>query len=1243
MDFVTEHLEQLVAEEITSQLISMPASARQRIDNVSLEQSRRLLKLVEEEISVRSESVDECYYILNKTPESEREISYERAVELRNHADTKLMLFVPSGSGAAQSSLDNTFTKTSLSDFYAKVGDRLISEYEQIEDLGSAVLQLQRALKPNGRSQEWVEFLVSLNPNFEGQLGENLWRIGLIPDLGLNPESRFDININAVKAISRPIAPSSSLDARFTKAGVPESDVRQQLLIVLGNEYLSNTSVWSKKLLDNHRGKLTFETWSVTKQSPHSLTSIQINNFIDKNGLPTKNSKLVSLEDGVLMAPMTVGKSEELIGRVGVNWITNPGKTDIVAKWKIELTVPNSIREITNEDFVISEMTVAGSKRSTTFELSLAEDDLRLGKRFTFVVTGIDQNGQPILLDNKLKSSPEIVTSDEIASAESQEFVVEVHDIETTAQSRKEDASSIAEAKLNWVVAGAAPDSTEEISWDQEGQVLIYRYDSKYVSQIRTNSIILALQKMILEKPSEGLTFSASNSGTNLLKLNDVESRSFVLPKQLIATRKKFLEIVSSQGSRGLMEAVNWSSDLQQATFNYASSYKKALDSADGQLLTDLLRLDTLNLNLRWGQSRSNVLVTLPIHPLRALWSSKHSKLLTDWSNTDTDGKFSLKQLIDTRLVSRLSPANLPYITVDADLNPMVYFGEITQGASIHIPANLIDSEALVSTAHTFLGYSREGSHQGTSASRIGDKIEDFIKLHEKSQSLSFISVNPGDGAVLADAIRKSLPETLNLEKSIRRPFALKVQAFSQNSSFTNPVSALQKLQGEYRGVSYEIPPSHLVPPFSLSDQPLSDLLEQKASADLALIQNLAGTSISSLENIETRAPYVNGLIIPTVVVQNNGKEKTSGIFLAPALESSRKGDDTEITLTHLSHQRAVGRALEMSEDELPVLKVEVDHEQIEILERLHSCSDWVLSLDRNAGLAVYEDVLKPEIEGTFLIDYAPDFIEGVGDRLTVTSTNRGEVEKILQSAMNDLNLKGLDLHPGRILEILASVSGKLTMRLLEPNTLAREAVGLAALVAHLDIGNKLEDTIVIPVDAHPEIFHPATRGPGENGLRCDLILARIKSNSFKLELIEVKARASAAVVDPELNKHIADQLIETRRLLLSTVFAMPSERPDSQLQWARALSLLHFYADRAIRNGHFSTTAASKIHSLINKLEDNPDKPIISMAGYVVSVDEGDAPEPIKRDDVTIKYLRAADVRQLGKTSQQFHEAPAD
>lgn len=1242
MSVVTEELEQLIAAIIVDELFDFPASSRQRIDDISIEQSRRLSLIVEDQLKNTPEPIDECFYILCKNPESSREISYEKAVELRNHVDTKLLLFVPTGSSASQSSLDNTFMKKSLSEYIAEVGERLIKEFVEIETLGSSILDLKRTIKPSRNSQEWVEFLVSLQPKFGATIGENLWRIGLIPDLGIDARLRFESNLNATKSISRPIAPSSSLDARLAKAGLPDSEIKNSLLSALGNQYLSDSTNWSKYLLDNFRNELTFEKWPISESSPHSLNSILFSNFIASDGTPTKASRLNLLDDGVLMAPMSKNKTDELVGRVGLNWKTSPAKTDSVAKWKIELVVPNSIRELVETDFTVSEILVSGTKRSHVFDITLGEDNLRLGKRFSFLITALDKDGHVINFESGLPSSDGLVTKVLSATAESQEFVVEEHDIDTSTPARREDFSSISEARLSSIVNGAPLNGTEEISWDNDGQVLIYRYDTKSVSHIRTNEIVLELQKMMLENLESSFSFYAHNEDNLSLSFENIEVSELIVPRSVAAARKKFLSLLKKQGIRGRLESVNWGDDIKQAASSYLNSYRKSLEAADQADLPSLLAMDTLTLKINWGQSVSQVVVTLPTHPLRIAWSSKFDEMLNSWSLTKISKGKTLKQLIDTKLVSRITPANLPFISMDKNQNPLVYQGELTQGTCLHIPAELAESEALIAATHNFLGFSREGLSQNSSAQKISDKIHDYKKLHESSKSISFITINPGDGAVLADAIRKSLPETLNLEKPLATPYPIQIQAFGNNTSFTNPVSALQKLQNEYKYVSYEVAPSHLVPPFSLSSRPITHFEHEEVSADIGIIQNLASTKVSLSDISQTRSPYVSGLVIPTVSIQTSADEKKQ-IKLVPSLDISKNKEDAEITAAHRAHQRAIARVMDAENNGIPSISIDVNEEQITLLDDLHKTSDWVLSLDRNAGLAIYEDVLKPKIQGTFLIDYAPDFIDGVGDRLTVTSTNRVEVERILRTAMEDLNLRGLNLQPSEVLETLASVSGKLTMRLLEPNTLAREAVGLAALVSHLDLGKKLEDTIIIPVDAHPEIFHPATRGPGENGLRCDLILARVTSKSFKLELVEVKARASAATVDAELNKHIADQLVETRRLLLSTVFASSTDRPDSQLQWARALSLLHFYADRSIRNNHFSESSASQIHHLINKLEENPQKPEISMAGYVVSMDEGDAPKPIERDNVRIKYLRAADVKQLGKTTHNFHTAPIE
>jgi hypothetical protein len=77
-------------------------------------------------------------------------------------------------------------------------------------------------------------------------------------------------------------------------------------------------------------------------------------------------------------------------------------------------------------------------------------------------------------------------------------------------------------------------------------------------------------------------------------------------------------------------------------------------------------------------------------------------------------------------------------------------------------------------------------------------------------------------------------------------------------------------------------------------------------------------------------------------------------------------------------------------------------------------------------------------------------------------------------------------------------VSGRLAMRLVGRSTLATEAVSLAALVAHLRRRGELDGCLVVPVDAHQEVFGD-TRG--DAGVRrCDVILVRTTARTLRME-----------------------------------------------------------------------------------------------------------------------------------------------
>ena len=487
--------------------------------------------------------------------------------------------------------------------------------------------------------------------------------------------------------------------------------------------------------------------------------------------------------------------------------------------------------------------------------------------------------------------------------------------------------------------------------------------------------------------------------------------------------------------------------------------------------------------------------------------------------------------------------------------------------------------------------------------------------------------MNPGQGELIDAGLRHVIhyddPE---------RPDPLRLEAIvhADRHSYTRPLPALQQLQAELRVVTRDRPGSHLLPPLSLAVRDTEDILKDDQAAHVALIQGLAGASLTTTPTVPDRATSLDALLTATVTNTHvEGDART--VLTMPALRSRGTQGDGDIAAAHSSHQAAVGYALSVHGG-YPAIRVDVDVPSLARLATLHARADWVLTVDRHLGVGIFEDQLGGAVPDSFILDYAPDFVDGIGDRLTVTTTHRSEVQRILGKAMRELGLSSDGKDASDVLRSLSAVSGRLALRLLGDSTLARESVSLAALMMHLQDKGELDGKIIIPVDAHPEIFGPAARAGDTPARRCDLLLVQVTRSSFRLECVEVKARKRSHLPQA-LADDIADQVIDTQNLLMSRYFATDPPRDDAPLQWARWASLLHYYADRAAAHGLINADRITDIHKHVDRIEDKREIPQIALRGFVVSL-EGDAGFPRMVRDVPIAVLTAAELGRLGFTT---------
>jgi DNA phosphorothioation-dependent restriction protein DptH len=1212
MSTPTNLLTDLLADELDRLMIGAEPGHCVRVDDVDAGLADRLC------VAVGSRLPHVAVHVLRASPKEEHDIAAERAIELRNRKQRACLLLVPTGEGHAASSLDNSFMRVPVLNIYHETEGSLL---ERIDDdqVREVVRRNKRWLRGHHR-EAWAEFLAELcNSPSSDTLGANLWRVGLIPDLGERPDDRLERNRHAAHVISRPSRPSASIDERLSTAGLQDGPWRAPLRRFLEQRgaRLANPRRWGREIAEDHPD-LSFDRWLFTDRVVEEVEAIEVEPFIKNDGTLDKTSKLELAEGSQLILRVPDGGSAPIV----VKWHTTPPRVSAVARWHLTVVPPEDLRSQETEP--LASAYVGGDKERGTVRVTVDEDALAQGSRFVVNVRAVGEHGEGISL-----------TSGAPAEIDSQEFQI-VSGADSEAKLRRSAAPSVPEAVLRAALDGLDDLHEDLISWDMEGQVFGVRLGNRRSIQVRVCEPLVRMQRQATANSSIGLHFTAETAyGTPLQEPTAVP---LSLPPALRKARADLLGALRERAPRDTAESVAWDPELRDAARSYLATYRRALDAAEGSALRDLMLLDTMSLGIRRRELTIGAVLMLPIHPLRLAWICEHDEVMRRWAAelTEVMPRSARGSMLDANLVSQVIPANLPFSILDHANRVGVYAEELTFGTGLYLVPSAIDTDAAAESVCSVLGLERAGSTLRASARMVAERVRAYESAHEPGGALRLLAANPGSGELIAGALADVvLPADVPGTEPVE-PRRVELIGYSDSAAYVRPIPALADLQARARSQEVSTRANHLFPPLSLSARPTDQLLDDTTRAHLAIVQDIGPTTVELAPPAE-RQPSFRDLLVPLVTRSS----ATGGELVwesLPATGGLTAAAEHGLALAHRTHQQSLARlATDGTDAGVPCVRVTLDGESQARISRVHERADWVIGIDRFIGVDLYEGTGAAGLSRTYILDYAPDFVEGIGDRLTVTTANRAEVERLLDGAMRELGLADVEQSVGAVLSTLTVVSGRLALRLLEETSMAREAVSLAAVLSHLRQRGALDDLIVVPVDAHPEIFGAAVRGEG-SARRCDLLLVRVGPRSFKIECVEVKSRKEARLPQA-LADMIVAQLEDTRRVMETRFFAADPPRIDGELQRARLASLLHYYADRSADHGLISADRMSDIHRYIDRIEDNGERAEITMRGYVISLD-GDEGFKKRYGDVSLTVLTAGDLGRAGFTTH-FGAAP--
>jgi hypothetical protein len=301
-----------------------------------------------------------------------------------------------------------------------------------------------------------------------------------------------------------------------------------------------------------------------------------------------------------------------------------------------------------------------------------------------------------------------------------------------------------------------------------------------------------------------------------------------------------------------------------------------------------------------------------------------------------------------------------------------------------------------------------------------------------------------------------------------------------------------------------------------------------------------------------------------------------------------------------------VGHLLGGQANARPAIEVTIDAHHRSLLERLHSNSNWVITLDRFFALDYYDSPYSQQLRSVarkYVIDYTPEFAEGLGHRMLVTTAWRDEIESLLSRAMDELGFAHVEESVGQVLHYLKTISGRLALRMTESINSAAEAVGLGVVTAYLQQQRRLEQAVLIPVDSSPRIFAPGADGViAEGERRCDLMLVTLKRNIVEATLVEVKLRRGNTVLE-SLAKTMLVQMESSAAIIRDRFFS--PERIDGALQRSYLANVIRFYVTRPRRYNLLSVEIERTFLDHLARLEKAGLDFRASYEGFIVSLDE--------------------------------------
>ena len=597
-------------------------------------------------------------------------------------------------------------------------------------------------------------------------------------------------------------------------------------------------------------------------------------------------------------------------------------------------------------------------------------------------------------------------------------------------------------------------------------------------------------------------------------------------------------------------------------------------------------------------------LIVLPSHPLRVAWHVAYDNLVF---YAAFEHKAKPKQVREELKIldGSMFPAFLPGLQkgssfVFADTLGFHAVGMIANDDKEPKGAIAILAKALgkAETAEVAPTVGRQ------SAEVLGNEIHKYIECHKSARLLHIHALRAGDGLTVARSLGQTLDrysesreeEDADEVKSERAPsFVLELYPSQEQRAVAGRFIA-EACEKRRRGAgvlapedlwmreSVSLPGRVNLPRLRWARK---DEQEPKTPAHLAVAFDTFESSVVRDDRPKVPKPrplFAYGLLS---FFERHYSDQPSPCWRSTVLRSS-EGEKHPSDRTHTERLmrlqnailQCVGRNI-AGDSTQPILRTEILPEKADSLRELHRLCDWVITLDRNAGIEYFDSPrTNREIYDAYVIDCVPER-EDLGCLQLITSTsNLEEVRNLLDDTLDRMGLSQSRRNAEFLMEHLKALSGRLAIRLTGQKPPSAELIALALYHANCVEAEEsdtcwtpLKRGFLIPVDDVLDLIKPLLEAQAEDAAtqaRPDLIYVSLAPRrGLAFQFVEVKYRRHLRTArNAEVLDSIRSQLGSLRKRWDAWYSTNDVPPPFRAVRRAKLARVLRFYADKAHRHG---------------------------------------------------------------------------